>query len=50
MMVGVTGGLVAFSLALTLVAGPLFGYAHRAATDLLERQHYLTAVLAGDAR
>jgi multicomponent Na+:H+ antiporter subunit D len=48
-MVGITAALIAFSLALTVVAGPLFGYAHRAASDLLERQHYVVAVLRGGA-
>jgi multicomponent Na+:H+ antiporter subunit D len=46
-MVGVTAGLMAFSLAITVVAGPLFGYAHRAAADLLDRQEYVVAVLPG---
>ena len=49
-MVAVTGALIAFSLSLSLVAGPLFGYAHRAAADLLDRQTYIGAVLTGGAR
>jgi multicomponent Na+:H+ antiporter subunit D len=49
-MVGITAALIAFSLALTVVAGPLFAYAHRAATDLRERHGYVAAVLPGSAR
>jgi multicomponent Na+:H+ antiporter subunit D len=49
-MVGSTGALVAVTLALTAFAGPLYGYAERAATDLLARTPYLTAVLPEDAR
>lgn len=44
-MVGATGGLVAFSLLLTFAAGPLYGYAERAATALQERTPYISAVL-----
>ncbi len=42
-------GLVGLSLVLTLFAGPLFGYADRAARDLLDRGPYLSAVL-GETR
>jgi multicomponent Na+:H+ antiporter subunit D len=49
-MVGVTAVLVTFSLALSVVAGPLFGYARRAATDLLERRTYVAAVLPGGSQ
>jgi multicomponent Na+:H+ antiporter subunit D len=49
-MVGITAALIAFSLALTVVAGPLFAYANRAATDLLDRHGYVAAVLIGGAR
>ncbi|HEU4568319.1 MAG TPA: Na+/H+ antiporter subunit D [Marmoricola sp.] len=49
-MVGATAGLVVVSLALTVLAGPLFGYAHRAADDLLDHRHYVTAVLPGGSR
>lgn len=37
-------GLVAVSLTLTLLAGPLVGYTDRAAADLMGRAPYLTAV------
>jgi multicomponent Na+:H+ antiporter subunit D len=46
-MVAATGSLVALSLGLTLVAGPLFGYTDRAAEDVLERGHYISSVLTG---
>jgi multicomponent Na+:H+ antiporter subunit D len=49
-MVGITSALIAFSLALTVVAGPLFAYARRTATDLLEPHGYVAAVLPGGAR
>jgi multicomponent Na+:H+ antiporter subunit D len=48
-MVAATIGLVAVSLSLTVVAGPLYGYAERAATDLLARTPYVTAALPGPA-
>lgn len=47
-MVLPTAGLVTLSVALTIVAGPLFGYSDRAADDLLDRRPYLTAVLGGE--
>ena len=37
----------AFSLGLTVVAGPLFGYTERAAQDLLDATHYISSVLPG---
>lgn len=49
-MVGATAGLIGVSLALTVLAGPLFGYAHRAAVDLLDHRQYVTAVLRGGSR
>ena len=49
-MVGATASLVVAGLALTVVAGPLFGYADRAATNLLDRDHYVEAVLPGGMR
>jgi multicomponent Na+:H+ antiporter subunit D len=49
-MVGSTAALVVVSLALTLAAGPVFGYAGRAAGDVLDRGDYLSAVLPGGAR
>ncbi len=47
-MVAPTAGLVALSVALTVVAGPLFGYSDRAAADLVDRRPYLSAVLGGE--
>lgn len=44
-MLGATLGMVGMSLALTLVAGPLYGYTERAAQDILRRTPYLEAVL-----
>jgi multicomponent Na+:H+ antiporter subunit D len=49
-MVGITAALIAFSLALTVAAGPLFDYARRAAADLLDRHGYVAAVLPGGSR
>jgi multicomponent Na+:H+ antiporter subunit D len=43
-MVGATAGLVAVTVALTGLAGPLYGLADRAATDLLDRGPYVTSV------
>ncbi|WP_068117534.1 Na+/H+ antiporter subunit D, partial [Nocardioides massiliensis] len=43
-MVGSTAGLVAVSVALTLVAGPLYGYTDRAADNLQQREVYVDAV------
>ncbi len=48
-MVWATGGLIAFSLALTLAAGPLFAFTSRAAADLLEPAPYTSAVLPEDS-
>lgn len=42
-----TVGLLVASLALSVVAGPLFGLTDRAATDLQERTPYIQAVLGG---
>ena len=49
-MVGATAGLVVFSLALTVVAGPLFGYTGRAAHDILDRGVYISSVLTQGSR
>ncbi len=49
MMVLPTAALITISLVLTLVAGPLFALTDRAASDLLERTPYLTAVLGDDS-
>ncbi|WP_300642991.1 Na+/H+ antiporter subunit D [Nocardioides sp.] len=44
------GLLVALSVVLTLVAGPLYAYGDRAAVDLHDRRPYLTSVLGEDLR
>jgi multicomponent Na+:H+ antiporter subunit D len=49
-MLGATLALVGVSLVLTLVAGPLFGYADRASEDLLEREPYISSVLPEGVR
>jgi multicomponent Na+:H+ antiporter subunit D len=49
-MVGATAALVAVSLALTVVAGPVFGYTGRAAHDILDRGIYISSVLSGGSR
>jgi multicomponent Na+:H+ antiporter subunit D len=46
--VGATAAMVAVTVALTVLAGPLYGIADRAATDLLDRTPYLTAVFGGE--
>ena len=48
-MVGATAGLMTLGLALSVVAGGLFGYTEHAAQDLLDPQIYIRAVLSGDA-
>ncbi|MFI6266780.1 Na+/H+ antiporter subunit D [Micromonospora sp. NPDC051006] len=47
LMIGATVALVAFGLALTVIAGPLFDVTADAATDLRDRTPYLRAVLPG---
>jgi multicomponent Na+:H+ antiporter subunit D len=49
-MVGATAALVGCSLALTVVAGPLFGYTERAAADVGDPDRYISAVLPGGSR
>jgi multicomponent Na+:H+ antiporter subunit D len=49
-MVGATASLLLASLALTVVAGPLLGFTDRAARDLLDRDHYVSAVLPEGVR
>ena len=44
-MVVPTGALIAVGLTLTVMAGPIFGYAERAADEVLDRGQYITAVL-----
>ncbi len=48
-MVGPTAGLVAFGVALTVFAGPLFHVADQSATDMLGRSSYIQAVLGENA-
>jgi multicomponent Na+:H+ antiporter subunit D len=48
LMVAATAGMVVVTLLLTVVAGPLYRLADRAAVDLLDRGPYLTAVLGAD--
>jgi multicomponent Na+:H+ antiporter subunit D len=48
-MVAPTAGLVLVGVALSVVAGPLFGVADRAAVDLQERSPYVESVLPGGA-
>lgn len=43
-MVGAAGALVVFGVGLTFAAGPLYGYAERAATALIDSRVYVTAV------
>jgi len=49
-MVGPTAALVAVGLALTLFAGPLFGYAERAADDMRAQTPYIDAVFSRGER
>ncbi len=48
-MLAPTASLVTLSVALTLVAGPLFAYCDRAAADLLDTRPYHSAVLTEEA-
>jgi multicomponent Na+:H+ antiporter subunit D len=43
-MVGATAAMVVVTVGLTVVAGPLYAVADRAAEDLLERTPYISAV------
>ncbi len=47
-MVGATAVMVTVTVALTALAGPLYGITDRASTDLRDRTPYLTAVLGGE--
>jgi multicomponent Na+:H+ antiporter subunit D len=49
-MVAATGALVMCSLALTVVAGPLFDYTDHAANEVLDREQYVSAVLPEGVR
>jgi multicomponent Na+:H+ antiporter subunit D len=42
-----TGALIVVGLALTVLAGPIFGYSDRAATEVMDRGQYISAVLGG---
>ena len=46
-MVAPTMALIALGLALTVFAGPIFGYAQRAASEIIDRGEYIAAVLGG---
>jgi multicomponent Na+:H+ antiporter subunit D len=48
-MLAPTGLLIAVGLTLTVLAGPIFAYSERAATEVLDRDRYITAVLGGAA-
>jgi multicomponent Na+:H+ antiporter subunit D len=47
-MLGATMAMVTVTAALTVVAGPLYGYTDRAAGDLGARTPYLSAVLGAE--
>ncbi len=47
-MVGATAAMVAVTVGLTAVAGPLYAVADRAAGDLLDRTPYISAVFGGE--
>jgi multicomponent Na+:H+ antiporter subunit D len=40
-----TAALMIVGVTLTVLAGPIFSYADRAASEVLDRQQYVTAVL-----
>jgi multicomponent Na+:H+ antiporter subunit D len=48
-MVAPTMALIAVGVALTVAAGPIFGYTDRAANEVLDRGQYITAVLGRPA-
>lgn len=45
-----TAALIAVGLALTIAAGPIFGYTERSAAEVLDRGQYISAVLGGSPR
>ena len=49
-MLAATAAMTAVGLVITLVAGPLFAFTQRAATDLMARDPYITSVLPPEAR
>jgi multicomponent Na+:H+ antiporter subunit D len=44
-MLAPTGALIVVGLALTVLAGPIIGYSGRAAEEVLDRGHYISAVV-----
>ncbi|GAB3317727.1 Na+/H+ antiporter subunit D [Geodermatophilus aquaeductus] len=48
-MVGATAALAALTVALTVLAGPLYGLADRAANDLVDRAPYVSSVFGEEA-
>ncbi|MGO2825783.1 MAG: Na+/H+ antiporter subunit D, partial [Brachybacterium alimentarium] len=48
-MTGATAAMIAFSLLLTVLAGPIMTYANEAAASVLERTPYVSSVLGDDA-
>jgi multicomponent Na+:H+ antiporter subunit D len=42
-----TGALILVGVTLTVMAGPIFSYAGRAADEVLDRTQYISAVLGG---
>ena len=49
-MLGATAAMTLVGLLITVVAGPLFAYTQRAATDLMSREPYVTSVLPVEVR
>ncbi|KRF46165.1 Na+/H+ antiporter subunit D [Terrabacter sp. Soil810] len=49
-MLGATAAMTLVGLLITVVAGPLFAYTQRAATDLMSRDPYVTSVLPVEVR
>ncbi|ANI37841.1 Na+/H+ antiporter subunit D [Mycolicibacterium vaccae] len=46
-MLAPTGALIAVGLLLTVLAGPIFAFSDRAASEVLDRGQYISAVLGG---
>lgn len=44
-----TGAMIVVGLTLTVAAGPIFAFSERAATEVLDRGQYISAVLGGTA-
>jgi multicomponent Na+:H+ antiporter subunit D len=49
-MVWTAAFIVALGIGLTVIAGPLYGYTQRAATDLLSEGAYVSSVLSPEVR